>query len=1101
MLTIIKSGLNAGARDRFKGMIRTLIEAEQPSYLIVPEQQTVMAEAEMSREMPPTAPQFFEVTNFTRLANTTFRTLGGISGEYSTKTKKALIMWRTLTELTPVLSMTEGRREINSGLVERALSAITDMQVLGIDEDSLREFTSNEVLAFDKRLSSKISDLSKIYTLYRSLLLEKYSDNADDVAVMNEKLEKNPEFLAGHEIFIEGFTSFTAPQLALISTLIKRCEVTVILAIPRSADGAFEYTELIETEEKLKALSRRAGVEIKRFSEENKRPQRSDELYEISALLFRNNIKYDNLNLQNALDLRIFESPTPFDMCDFVASDIRRRVMDGARYSDFAIVARDVDRYLGVLDTALSRAGVEAFVSQRSDVSSFEAIKLIYTAYAAVRSGFAREDVMSYAKCGLSGIEREACDELELYVDTWQISGRRFVDGLTWNMNPRGYSTTRAEGVGEKLLRINETRERLIAPLVKFSEGVKEAKTVHEHARVLIDFLLSIDLESSLADKAERLLSYGENAYAESNARLWKLICDSLDELVEVSGDMAADADAFLGQLKILFSSASIGRIPAHTDEVTVGSADMLRLYGKKHVYMIGVNAGEFPAPATDSAYFSERDRIFLSELGLGVKPELEVRSSKELYFFSRAFSYASESVTLLYSARDSAFKAAQRSDVIDKIIKLTGGTIKPVRTDTLSAKDAIWSASYAMEHRENRSAAEARAVREALRKSGHAREVDISERSITNTDMALGQDICNAERERTLSLTQSRLDAFRSCPLSHFCKYTLKLSDSARAEFDAAGIGSFIHSILENFFKTVKEKELNISDLTSADKESMTRAAAEKYVSSLADELALSPAGVRVKINRLCRAAMPVVDGICEEFSVSRFEPAFFELSLGDENGPGKINIDSATAGNINIYGIVDRVDTYERDGDVFVRVVDYKTGSKVFSPEDMAEGKNLQMFLYLDAIVNSENKKFLDKLGATGRILPAGVTYLKSSVSDVRVSLPDDEEATRAVKDGQKREGMVLDDEDVIDAMGLEYTPLYSKRTPTEIPEANRKYLYDEDGFDEIIETVHSSVEKIAEGIRSGDASATPDIPEGGVSSCEYCDFKPICRKAILK
>ena len=79
----------------------------------------------------------------------------------------------------------------------------------------------------------------------------------------------------------------------------KRCDVTVVLAIPKSADGAFEYTELVETEEKLKSLARRAGVDIMRFSEESKRPQKSDTLYEISSLLFRNNIKYDNISLQN----------------------------------------------------------------------------------------------------------------------------------------------------------------------------------------------------------------------------------------------------------------------------------------------------------------------------------------------------------------------------------------------------------------------------------------------------------------------------------------------------------------------------------------------------------------------------------------------------------------------------------------------------------------------------------------------------------------------------------------------------------------------------------------------------------------------------------
>lgn len=1099
MLRIIKGGFSGAGRDRMKSMIRSLTEQGLRSYLIVPEQQTVMAEAEMSHELSDFAPMYFEATNFTRLANTTFRTLGGVSGEYCTKTKKALIMWRALTELSPILKMTEGKREISAGLVERAMSAITDMQVLGISAEELSEYTSDETLSTDKRLRDKLSDLATVYSLYRSLLLERYSDTADDVAMMADKLEKNPDFLCDAEFFIEGFTSFTQPQYRLLSVLMQRCPVTVYLTIPRAAADSFEYTELRSTEQKLKSLANKANQRLEVISEDTNVYGKSEALHSLSGLLFRNIPNIDNISLQNPDELRIFEAQTPFDMCDSIAADIRRRVMEGAHFSDFAIVARDASRYTGILDTALARAGVAAFTSKKSDASSFEAIKLIYTAYAVVRSGFAREDVISYAKCGLSGISREMCDELEMYVDLWQISGRRFTDGLAWNMNVRGYSTMRADSDTEKLVRINTARDILIAPLVELAESVKSATTVREHAAVLLDFLRRIELEDSLKARTRLLSSLGETAYAEDNGRLWALICSSLDTLVEVSGDMPADADSFLGQLKILFSSAKIGNIPAFVDEVTVGSADMLRLYGKKHVYLIGVNQGEFPAAPTDSSYFSERDKITLASLGLGIQPEMETRSSKELYFFARAFDYASESVTLYYSVRDNTFKAIQRSDVIDRLLRLCK-ELKVKRVSDMSVRERLWSASGAIEDVGTRSAAEGNAIKAALVRAGHSAEVEISERDITNSSLALGKDICD-KSSGTLYVSQSRLDTFASCPLSYFCKYTVKLSESSRAEFDSANIGSFIHSILENFFRTVKEQGVDTGSLTDEERLALTRSSAEKYIGTLSEEISLSPARVRVKVDRLCRAAKPIVDGLCEEFSRSRFIPTFFELSLTSEDGPGAVRIDS-DAGPILVSGIIDRVDTYKRDDGVYIRVVDYKTGTKEFSPKDMEEGRNLQMFLYLDALVNSKNQAFLDRIGAKeGEVYPAGVLYHKSSLSDVRVDTPDDAVAEEAMRDAQKREGMLLDDKDVIDAMDLRYTPLYSKKTPTEIPAGKRNLLYSSDGWSDIIETVHGSVTRIADGIRSGDASARPSVRDNGTGACEWCQFKPICRKAIVK
>ena len=119
----------------------------------------------MAKRLPPSSVLCFEVTNFTRLANTTFRSLGGLSGEYCDSAKKSLIMWRTLSELSPTLSMTAGRSEINSGLVETALSAIGQMQNLGIRPADLAAASENEVLMRDGRLSKKLSDLASIFSL------------------------------------------------------------------------------------------------------------------------------------------------------------------------------------------------------------------------------------------------------------------------------------------------------------------------------------------------------------------------------------------------------------------------------------------------------------------------------------------------------------------------------------------------------------------------------------------------------------------------------------------------------------------------------------------------------------------------------------------------------------------------------------------------------------------------------------------------------------------------------------------------------------------------------------------------------------------------
>ena len=127
-------------------------------------------------------------------------------------------------------------------------------------------------------------------------------------------------------------------------------------------------------------------------------------------------------------------------------------------------------------------------------------------------------------------------------------------------------------------------------------------------------------------------------------------------------------------------------------------------------------------------------------------------------------------------------------------------------------------------------------------------------------------------------------------------------------------------------------------------------------------------------------------------------------------------------------IGGKIDRVDTYKYGDEIFVRVVDYKTGHKMFSPSDLEEGINLQMFLYLKAVVDTDTPEFRKRIGALGeeKLVPAGVIYAKTSISDAKVKHSSDEEAMRAAIELSSRDGMVLEESPSLDSMNPRYTPL---------------------------------------------------------------------------
>ncbi len=1088
MLCLLEGAFNSDVRDGLKRRIGDDVKNKKNCFLIVPEQQTVIAEAELATELDASAPLYLEVTNFTRFANTVFRKLGGIQKQYINGVKKSLVMWRTLTELAPLLSFIPIKKDATAGTVDRVLAAVKEAEALGLDAAALAELANDGAL--DSRLRGKLSDLSLVLGAYKKHINEKYADSADDCAALAKKIKENGDFLKNTDIFIEGFTSFTAPQYTLIEELIAGCDVTVLLNIPKNDPSSFEYTELKETASKLVSICDKKCADKKIFKFDGRKNIKSDLLFEIYPLLWKSNSRIETDAMTLGGDLRIFEAEDPYEECEFIASDIKRRVMAGASYRDFAIVGESISDYDGILDTGLDKAEIPHFSSVKTELRSFEAVKLIFTAIAATRS-FSRADVLAYAACGLSGITRDEYDEFELYTDKWQISGRGFTDANVWNMNPLGFESKRLPDEDTVLSRINATRVKLISPLAAFAAELSDAETVRDHATATVHFLESIGLESSLKKRARRLSEIGESSAANDNLRLYTIICDALDTAVEVLGDTVTGRDSFLSQLKVIFSSYEIGRIPASADEVTVGNAGMLRLGEKKHIYLIGVNYGKFPASPSDSSYFSDKERRSLSMIGIetGVS---DTEGAHALFSFTRAFASASESVTLLYPRSDSSFGALSPSYVIENIHQITDGAIKTVKIGDVPIRDKFFVPLIAAESLSECTESERRQVIEALVRDGNI-SFGFGDSTVSNGSLALHvqQDV-----GKELSLTQTRIDTFISCPLKYFCQFTLSFNSCERARFGANNIGSYIHAILENFFFAVKRDSLSPAELDGEKRAELLKKAAQAYLDGFANELGSSSMRMRSALSKIYRAARPIVDDICNELLTSGFRPKFFELPISRiyPSAPSPVEITGEGGERIAVYGTIDRVDTYELNGDIYVRVVDYKTGAKDFRPEELSEGKNLQMFLYLKSVIESEKESFNRELGLKegGKARPAGLIYIHTNIGDKRVRSATEAAAVQAKP--QKRTGMVLLDDAIMSAMGTDFLPV--KLTKSGIHKSYEKFVFTEDGWYEISELVESTVGRIGHRIAAGDIGAAKYADKKG--PCEYCRYKAFCRSA---
>ncbi len=1114
MLTLITGHRGTDNSAHVTAAIEQDLAAGRRVYLIVPEQQTVSVERGMANRLPPSAPLSFEVVNFTRLADTVFRMHGGLATEACSGAAEQLTMWRVLTEASVAL---HNRIEAEPKNVDKMRRIMKELRAMCLSPALLRE----AAVKSEGNLHDKLEDYALISSLYHDTLTELAGDSADHIDRLAELLMAHP-FPDGTRFYIDNFSSFTEQEYNVIDALLHHADVTITLCVPKHNEIQLSAAEVDGTRTALLRIATRcqSGLEIRVLAEDDTQTKNARDY--IAEHLFR--VDYTKVAPYSGKaedDLRLIECADPLDACDYIAADIRRRVMtEDCRYRDFTVVCGAAQNYTGLLDASFEKYDVPFFFSRGQDMLALEPVKMLLLAYAVIDGGWRHEDVIAYLKCAPLGITQDVCDELELYCETWNIHGERWYDGITWNMNPFGYGTPHSAGqrtyAQEKLSRVNAARDTLVPPLATLATMRKGRHTVGEHICALTEFLLTLSYPDYLNRRAEELMSRDRAAAAEY-ARLWNVLCDAMDTMTHVLGDMHLTTEEFAAQLKMLFGAQKIGAIPAGIDEVTVAEARMLRTGDVKHAYLLGANEGEFPPPPADDIAFTEQERQILAALDAkrtddtnaraARLDDVDARAARELYAFWRAMNMASDSVTVLWSRAGISLEAVTPADPVLRIRHLLGAEY-PVTQ--ITPADLIASATTA-------AAAGERVGHAAGTVAGAALRLVLGEDARYLGDiLALDEPLCNDNRalspslaaelwQGDLAMTQSRVQKFKECPFSYFCSYVLRLDKAEPAEFNTGTVGTFIHAVLEHFFALVKERGLDVHALSPETQEELLREVSDAVVSSTLPAGEENVPRTQVLLKSLGQCAAATVAALCEEFSHSRFEPSFFELSIGEreEGNPAPVTFDLPDGHKIYIYGSIDRVDTYREGDAVYIRVIDYKTGVKKFKLEDIEEGINLQLLLYLFSILETDSAAFRERLGISrdGDILPAAVLYLSSLTAGNRASVPQNEEEAKIL--GMKvaqRSGLILDDRDIISAMddtpGNKYLPITITKTG-EYDKRSIQNVTNIVALGELKTQIGATLSELGATLKQGDASAAPmQRRDTKSTACEWCNFKAICR-----
>lgn len=1105
MLTFVLGKSGCGKTHLITEEIGVLLSGGTSVILLCPEQEAVIAERRTTERFSGKIPTIgLEILNFGRLPERVFREYGGLTDQLLSEGGRRLLMHRTLAETAPFLRE-YGKCCEDEAMIEKLLAAVAEFKMFCVPPATL-EKAGNTLPAGYSRLSDKLADLSLIYAAYESLLHREYHDPQDALTSLDTVLwENDGAFFAGKHVYLDGFNGFTAQQYRIIEHMLRHAtQVTVTLGCPADMDGEPEWMlrRIIETRQTLTRMASKLGItpEIRALNE-NKR-SKSAALIHLQTHLWAMG---STTSADAGNDIALFSCDNPFDEAAAVALDICRYIRAGGKYRDITVITRDAERYDGILDMALQSYGIPCDTASRTQVTSKPFFRYLRHLFALAMYHMPRTDLIGLIKTGCGGFDDADAFLYENYITTWNLTGRRLTEEDDYTMHPRGYIEAFSDEDRRILDAVNRVRVQILETYAPFVEDISQPhQTMTDIAARLYRFLAEQGISQMLDERALQEESFGDLSSAEETAQLWDIFVETLDTLVSIAGDIVGGAADFWALYSLVISDLDIGTIPSRADQVMIGDASLIRPDNAKVVYLIGATDGAFPKTPQEDALLSDHEKSILAGLGIALSADTAAGLQDELFHFWFAASAASERLVVTYPRADLTGKAYRPSSAVERICVLfpaltaTNPTHLPPVERIASAPSAFEIMAY------EKHTPLGRALYDYF--AAAAEQDEVLRRRLEALSQPLVQRKCRLNEEtlsmlfgKSIAMTQSRLESYVLCHFAYFCGYILKLQEPKRVSFGTADIGSFVHDVLRRFMELYTNDEDPSRFTDDAVLEETIGGLVGNYLESVCgfrwnDR---QPARVKHLFSRLQRSSAVIARNLMHEFEHSDFVPRDFELPVGGDDGRAipALAIETEDGGRIRLYGTIDRVDTYEKDGATYVRVVDYKTFVKRFSLDDVAAGINLQMLLYLFAVWKNGGTRY------AGEIRPAGILYTGATPAEVTHNgIPTREEALAAAENSTERSGLFLDDTDVLEAMehglGGKYIPVRMKKDGTFYKGAPVESL---EAFGSLMHEVEQTVSDIVAEMKRGNADAVPiskTNPDTGRDPCAYCAMKFVCR-----
>lgn len=1065
MITWLLGRSGTGKTETLMKKLPQLAAQYKQVWYLVPEQSSMGLE----RELGALHLGNVKAVSFRRLSNEIFRRFGGVAGSYMTATRQTALIYRVLQEQQTNLRYYRRVRP-TMGFVARLSEAFSEFSLSGLRYEAVQPVVAKSGRA---DWQEKYHDLFLLYESYCAALDAENRSAAEDLAAATA-LAREGGFFKDAAVLIDGFFGFTGRQRELLQVLFEQSEQVTCALLLDTAEGSLLFRTAQNEWEALKRLAGSREQQTVRLENPSYRLQHED-----LQFLERHFFATREPEAMEAKHLRLMVGRNVREELSMVAADIAKKVREqGLRYRDFALLAGSLEEYGPIAETVFAKYGVPLFVDRGRSSLGKPIFAFVQSALRLISPEryFRQEDLLILLKTGLCGEDRDLISRFENYCTMWQMNGERLIRDEDWTQNPAGLG--KLDEKGEALLKeLNGLRQRLRAPLLRFKERAARG-TGKALAEAIYGLLTDFEVEKQIAEIAEGYLAQstaGENAWeTQQNRRLsreylklYGVMTDILDDIYLVFGDAPLSLYAMEELIGLCGEETALNVTPPTLDAVSMGEVAHSRLQDVHALYVVGANQGILPMPVGDNGLIGDGERRLFAAHDLPCNATLQQNTLQGQYRLYAALFCAREELTFTYSAFSMSGEALLPSVYVDKLRRLT--ELNPILRSEMELYDFALT---------REGARELTGWEPALREEILA---ELGEKPLPPRDPAdrLPEEVVRRIFGDRLRLSYSQISLYQDCPFRYFLEKTMGIRELQPITFDAPNIGTFVHYGMEKLVKALREENFNYDLYTPERIQQFGEVLAEEY---LGDQLRDFNRTNRFRslYRRMTSLFCLVAENVLGELREGQYVPYGEEVSLEGVRLPLK---NGATA---ELIGSVDRVDTYEKDGKTYLKVTDYKTGSRKFDLKGITNRDGVQLPIYLYGLMNS---------GRWETPVPGAACYMEAKTPVLKTAF-DAGELEEKLRDFYKRNGAYNGEEASLSALdgagGSRYFGIrYLKSGGLHSGETK---VYEPQLMQELVEHMERVIRETAEEILSGEASVRP-LKGGGHDACTYCSLKATC------